>query len=67
MMMFRSAVLRASASTMTSIVDSTAHFAQRAEEVGLSAHGLASVKRHGFDSMIHWENWHFLLASQQCK
>jgi len=36
---------------MTSIVDSTAHFAQRAEEVGLSAHGLANIKRHGFDTL----------------
>ena len=36
---------------MTSIVDSTAHFAQRAAEVGLSNGGLANLRRHGFDSL----------------
>ncbi len=36
---------------MTSIVDSTAHFAQRAAEVGLSNGGLTNLRRHGFDSL----------------
>ena len=38
-------------SNMTSIVDSTAHFAQRASEVGLSNAALGSLVRHGFDSL----------------
>ena len=36
---------------MTSIVDSTAHFAQRASEIGLSGPGLVSIRRHGFDTL----------------
>ena len=39
------------ASNMTSIVDSTAHFAQRASEVGLSNAALGSLVRNGFDSL----------------
>ena len=39
------------ASNMTSIVDSTAHFAQRASEVGLSSAALGSLVRNGFDSL----------------
>ena len=38
-------------SSMTSIVDSTAHFAQRASEVGLSHGGLGNLVRNGFDSL----------------
>ena len=52
------------ASNMTSIVDSTAHFAQRASEVGLSNAALGSLVRNG---SIRWANLPSPMDSQGCR